>query len=48
MRGQWAMVRRPSASGRGMNELREGRRTFILSGIAILIVWAILFPLVFF
>ena len=43
-----AMACRPSGSGRAMDELREGRRTFILIGIAILIVWAILFPLVFF
>ena len=31
-----------------MDELREGKRTFILIGVAILITWAILFPLVFF
>ena len=30
-----------------MDELREGKRTFILIGIAILIVWAILIPLLF-
>ena len=42
------MVCRPSVSGRAMSELREGKRTFILIGAAILIVWAILFPLVFF
>jgi hypothetical protein len=31
-----------------MDELRAGKRTYILVGIAILITWAILFPLVFF
>ena len=31
-----------------MSELREAWRTLILIGVAILIVWAILFPLVFF
>lgn len=37
-----------SGSGLSMDELREGKRTFILIGVAILITWAILFPLVFF
>jgi hypothetical protein len=31
-----------------MDELRSGKWTYILVGIAILITWAILFPLVFF
>jgi hypothetical protein len=31
-----------------MDELRAGKRTFLLVGLAIVIVWAILFPLVFF
>jgi hypothetical protein len=31
-----------------VDELRAGKRTFILIGIAILIIWAILFPLLFF
>jgi hypothetical protein len=37
-----------SASGSKMDELRAGKRTYILIAIAILITWAILFPLVFF
>ena len=48
MRDRPAMVCRQSGFGRSMDELREGKRTLILIGIAILIVWAILFPLVFF
>jgi hypothetical protein len=31
-----------------MDELCSGKRTYIMVGIAILITWAILFPLVFF
>jgi hypothetical protein len=39
---------RLSDSGPFMDELRSGKRVFILIGIAILITWAILFPLVVF
>ena len=48
MRALPGTVYRRSDFGPSMDELREGKRTFILVGVAILIVWAILFPLVFF
>ena len=40
--GRWR-----SGSGPSMDELRRGKRTYILIGIAILIVWALTIPLLF-
>ena len=48
MRDQPGMACLRNDSGPLMDELRASKRTLFLIGIAILIVWAILFPLVFF